>query len=351
MKDLILKISTDSAKTIGLNETILLEAIRTLNKTEISKEELFTELQFLSKNEINKTIASLISKGLIKTQSSYDSFSLISQRDLKERQKQRSNKKIEGTWYPEEGVILQAEEYGIPLTFLESKIDEFIHLHKEKQDSSETWEIKFLRFLIKKWREQETIDYKNKKKSPITKEWYPEIDALEILLKADIPKEFVENQLPEFILYWSEKGQLTDTWNSKFIAHVRRQWAKNNSIIDSNDAPKPIENEWIPNDDFFQVLALTGISKEFAESVRADFILYWKESGQAHVSWNSKFLQHVKYCWQKQNNSPMQTSDELNKRTEESWKIDKSTDQQEDPFLHKDEIKSNLEKLRQKHKI
>ena len=76
------------------------------------------------------------------------------------------------------------------------------------------------------------IHYKNKKKSPITKEWYPEIDALEILLKADIPKKFVENQLPEFILYWSEKGQLTDTWNSKFIAHVRRQWAKNNSIID-----------------------------------------------------------------------------------------------------------------------
>ncbi len=42
MKDLILKISTDSAKTIGLNETILLEAIRTLNKTEISKEELLS---------------------------------------------------------------------------------------------------------------------------------------------------------------------------------------------------------------------------------------------------------------------------------------------------------------------
>ena len=103
--------------------------------------------------------------------------------------------------------------------------------------------------------------------------------------------------------------------------------------------------------DFFQVLALTGISKEFAESVRADFILYWKESGQAHVSWNSKFLQHVKYCWQKQNNSPMQTSDQLNKRTEESWKIEESTGQKEDPFLPKDKIKSNLEKLRQKHKI
>ena len=355
MKDLVLKISTDSAKTIGLNETLIIEAIRRLtkdrNKKEITKVELTKELSFFVEKEINKTIASLISKGLIKTGSTYDAFSLISKEDLSKIQKDRVNRKIENSWYPEEGIILQAEEYGIPENFLKTHIDEFVHLYKEKQESSETWGVKFLRFLIKKWREQETIDYKKKKKTHITNEWYPESEALQILLKAEIPQNFIENQLPEFILYWSEKGELTDTWNSKFIAHIRRQWAKNNHLFDLNDTPKPIDNEWLPNEDFFQVLSLTGISKDFAESVRADFILYWKESGQAHLSWNSKFLQHVKFCWQRQNNSPMEASKDLNKRAQESWKIEEKTEKKKEEFLPKDEIQTNLQKLRQKHKI
>ena len=56
--------------------------------------------------------------------------------------------------------------------------------------------------------------------------------------------------------------------------------------------------------------------KDFANSTIAEFILYWKETGQSHNSWNSKFLQHVKFQWQKYNqNQNAQGQNLMDKRS------------------------------------
>ena len=52
-------------------------------------------------------------------------------------------------------------------------------------------------------------------------------------------------------------------------------------------------SDWSPNSDFFDILEMTDIPKEFAENAKLEFVMYWKESGQSLNSWNSKFLQHV----------------------------------------------------------
>ena len=71
-------------------------------------------------------------------------------------------------------------------------------------------------------------------------------------------------------------------------------------VNEKDDVPFKIDTDWLPNEDFYDVLTLTNIPKEFADSTLSEFILYWKETGQSHNSWNSKFLQHVKFQWQKQ---------------------------------------------------
>ncbi|MDC3320331.1 DnaT-like ssDNA-binding domain-containing protein [Luminiphilus sp.] len=35
------------------------------------------------------------------------------------------------------------------------------------------------------------------------------------------------------------------------------------------------------------------------DSVLNEFIVYWVDSNEVHTSWNAKFLQHVKYQWQR----------------------------------------------------
>ena len=213
-----------------------------------------------------------------------------------------------------------------------------------------SWGIDFLRFVIKKWRKQEISDFKKLKRKSIDQSWQPDKEAIEILSKAGVNEEFIKEEIPEFILYWSEKGEESDTWNSKFIAQVRRQWAKTQHLIDNSELPEPISPNWKPSQDFYEVLALTEIDKAFANSVLSEFILYWRETGQAHNSWNSKFFQHVKYIWEKKLKYP---GKDIDKQIEANWgtKDQKEFSTDIPDKVSKKRIKSKLKQLKDKHQI
>ena len=111
--------------------------------------------------------------------------------------------------------------------------------------------------------------------------------------------DFIEQAIPEFILYWRERGTQPKELNSKFIQHIRIQWAKYTSSLEHSTEPKRISDHWQPTEDVFDILRLSHIDTEFAHSLLPEFIVYWKDSNQAQTSWNSKFIQHVKYHWAK----------------------------------------------------
>jgi hypothetical protein len=87
--------------------------------------------------------------------------------------------------------------------------------------------------------------------------------------------------------------------NSKFIQHIRLQWSRYKNSLACESEPKRISENWKPSSDLFDILNLAHIDANFARSVLPEFILYWRENGGIHRSWNSKFLQHVKYHWAK----------------------------------------------------
>ena len=71
---------------------------------------------------------------------------------------------MEKNWEPDAALIDQASDYGISKSFVLSQLDDFVHLHREKSDTSYSWGVKFLRFVIKKWRSQEISDFKKLKR-------------------------------------------------------------------------------------------------------------------------------------------------------------------------------------------
>ena len=146
-------------------------------------------------------------------------------------------------------------------------------------------------------------------------QWQPSLDALEILTtQAEIPKNFVTDAIPEFILYWQERGDKLNTWNSKFIQHVRLQWKKYHATVESNTDPKPIPANWYPSEDVFDVIRLANIDVGFAQSLVQEFVLYWRDSQQVHTSWNTRFLQHAKRGWAHQLRTDQPASN-LNQRS------------------------------------
>jgi len=132
----------------------------------------------------------------------------------------------------------------------------------------------------------------NKNKNKLTNDWVPSPETKEIISMAEITDKFCDLKLKEFKIYWVERGQRRNNWNLTFIDFIRREWAKENSS--NKGLPYTIDENWFPDDDVFDILNLSEITKDSALKYLREFNLYWKDKGAAFTTWNSKFIDHVK---------------------------------------------------------
>ena len=349
MSDSRISFSKDVASTIGLSEAVLLEVLKESGLKGRNLNELQNLISFWTEKELTEYLKSLLSKGLV-LENKTSSLSSFSVKEIQTVDRRESS--MENSWRPEKELLDQILEYGIPEEFTYAQVEDFKHLNQEKEEKNKSWGIKFLRFVIKQWRQKEATDNQKRKRKPIENNWKPEDEAREILVRSGVDNDFIDKEVPEFVLYWSEKKEESDIWNSKFIAHIRRQWGRFQNVNEKDDLPFKIDSKWLPNEDFYDVLTLTNIPKEFADSTLSEFILYWKETGQSHNSWNSKFLQHVKFQWQKQNqNLSSQGQNLMDKRIESSWNISEPVINKKKDQKVSEQTKLNLQRLREKHQI
>lgn len=131
----------------------------------------------------------------------------------------------------------------------------------------------------------------------ISRDWRPSEDTLEIIKRSGINSSFIEEQLPEFVIYWLEQPKLLVSYNSKFIEHIRMKWAQYNAEINTKKDPHPIADDWTPSDDCHDILQMTGIEDSFIYDHLPEFIMYWKDDGRAFRSWDVKFLEYAKNKW------------------------------------------------------
>ena len=349
MSDSTISFSKDIASTLGLSEAVLLEVLKNSDLEGANLKELQDFLSFWTEEEVLAHLTSLLSKGLV-IENKIGPLSSFSIKEIQANGRKESS--MENSWQPEKELLDQIHEYGIPEEFTYSQVDDFKHLNQEKEEKNKSWGIKFLRFVIKQWRQKEATDNQNKKRKPIETNWKPEDEARDILVRSGIDNGFIDKEIPEFVLYWSERKEESDIWNSKFISHIRRQWGRLQGVNEKDDIPSKIDSKWLPNEDFYDVLTLTDIPKDFADGTIAEFILYWKETGQSHNSWNSKFLQHVKFQWQKYNqNQNAQGQNLMDKRIESSWNISEPVKNHKKDQKVSEQTKLNFKKLREKHQI
>ncbi|UTA47744.1 hypothetical protein L1F30_16510 [Simiduia sp. 21SJ11W-1] len=206
-------------------------------------------------------------------------------------------------WQPGEEVYVQLAQHNIPQQFARAQIPEFVTYWRDQGQAAHSWNAKFIQQVLRKWREQETEFSRREQEIPMTGGWRPSSDAMDVLVRhAGINQCFVEDAIAEFVLYWRERGESSRTWNSKFIQHVRRQWARYQTTLQYDTEPRPMAANWTPSTDVYEVLALANIDLHFAKQQLKEFVIYWRDTHQLHSSWNTKFLQHVKYQWAKRLN-------------------------------------------------
>ena len=202
----------------------------------------------------------------------------------------------------EDLLTLLTMNHTIPRQFALDQLEDFIFYWRERGETNHAWENKFRQHVRAQWRRQEQSEseaFRIKEPTALDNNWRPSLDAFEILERNEVDQDFLEQAIPEFILYWRERGTNPKDLNSKFIQHIRIQWAKYTSAMEHSTEPKRITEQWYPPEDVMDILSLSHIEADFARSLIPEFIIYWRDSNQAHTSWNTKFIQHVKYNWAK----------------------------------------------------
>ncbi|MEC8444535.1 MAG: DnaT-like ssDNA-binding domain-containing protein [Pseudomonadota bacterium] len=216
-------------------------------------------------------------------------------------------------WSPAEETLQRLEQHGIPRAFSCAQLDAFVLQGREQGSNRNDWNTRFFRHVKNQWvytqndasrfrRQEERTAFSPAPKEearPISADWSPSDDARQILQRAGIDPQFISDAVPEFVLYWAERGDAIKTWNSKFIQHVRQQWARYTAAVEHSTVPTRIDSQWTPADDCFDILAMGHIPEDFARALVGEFVLYWRDSNQVHNSWNSRFLQYVKQQWAK----------------------------------------------------
>lgn len=275
--------SKEIAESLGITEAIILDFFQN-NRENFSLSILKDEFRFLDVSQIENSYQKLDNLGL---------FNNISAKD------NPSNPDESMNFYPSEDLVKQACNLGIEEDFLGDQLPSFNLFWKGKDLKPHLKESKFLQYALKNWREKEKIEYQESKKVLIDKNWQPSEDAKSILKGLEIGDSFIENLLPEFILFWKEKRIKSNSWNSTFLNHAKKQWARKNFKLDSDKEDQPMSKDWLPSEDCIKVLEVTNIPVDFIESKIPEFRLYWIDAGEISPNWNNKFINFIKNSWEK----------------------------------------------------
>lgn len=200
-------------------------------------------------------------------------------------------------WRPDREWVEKCRQHNIPEDFIEEMIPGFVMYWRDRGQARFSWGNAFYKHVLRQWRQEQTRRSAQQQEAPMSAEWWPSEEAIQILVNAGVNRAFIEDAVPEFVLYWRERGTPHAAWNSRFIEHIRRQWARYSSAVENDGLPRPIPENWQPSPEVFDILRLAEIDEDYARSKLPEFVLYWRDTQQAHASWNTKFLQFIKYSW------------------------------------------------------
>lgn len=275
--------SKEIAQSLGITEAIILDFFQN-NRESFSLSVVKDEFRFLDVSQIENSYQKLNNLGLFNN--------TYAKEDA-------SNSDETMNFYPSEDLVKQACNLGIEEDFLGDQLPSFNLFWKGKDLKLHLKESKFLQYALKNWREKEKIEYQESKKVLIDNNWQPSEDARSILKGLEISDSFIESLLPEFILFWKEKRIKSNSWNSTFLNHAKKQWARKSYKLDSDKEDEPMPKDWLPSPDCIKVLEVTNIPVDFIESKIPEFRLYWIDAGEISSNWNNKFINFVKISWEK----------------------------------------------------
>jgi len=301
-----LTFSPDLAATIGLEEAILMQYLGPLLAAQsdpwchLGYDALSQHFPFWSREKLKDLLLSLEALGVIVLSGQKESTGIRVATAEAAGQPEKPGPEsprlsTPASWQPPDAVydVLQMN-HGIDRQFAQQQLIDF-----DAGTLEHSRESRFRQHVLVAWRHQQRHHqaFEITTPPPFDQNWQPSLDALEIMTRSGVDEEFIDSVRPEFILYWRERGGPPREVNSKFIGWVRSRWTRFQAGLGHSTEPRPMTPGWQPSEQVFEVLAMSGIEREYALGRLPEFRVFWCDAGELQTSWNSKYLQHVKHQW------------------------------------------------------
>lgn len=232
------RFSLEMAETLGLSGAVLLEYLKSSDKKKLKIEELLSNLSFWDENELMAVLIDLNVRGLINLDTDKKVAGIA---DAEKKSKLATPKKVQRTniqknWEPSDDVIEILVRSGMEESFIKNLIQEFVIYWSERPDVLISYNSKFIEHARLKWAQHNAEIDTKRAPTTIASDWSPSDDCFDIIKMTGIDIAFVEQYLPEFILYWKEDGRAFTSWDIKFLDFIKRKW--NFNVEESSNGHK-----------------------------------------------------------------------------------------------------------------
>ena len=138
----LLSFDEEIASSIGLNEAIILQILKSEKKQNLTQ--LIDKLSFIENKEVHKVLKKLLKLKLIE-ETSRETFCLKSKE--KETISERKQNISEG-YLPSKNIFKEAKSLGVSEDFIRNKLPEFRTYWSDRKDKSFSWDYKFLKLSL-----------------------------------------------------------------------------------------------------------------------------------------------------------------------------------------------------------
>ena len=153
-------------------------------------------------------------------------------------------------------------------------------------------------------------------------DWRPRNEVYALLSQYGVPRDFAEELVPEFVLYWNERGTERHSWGNRFFTHALGAWRKQQASTAVARPQTAMSEAWRPSNAALHILQTRGVSGDLIAQELATFILYWRDRGDVCSTWDSRFIGHVLRAWdnqRKQAPAATQARSLVEDLTDRSW--------------------------------
>ena len=268
------------------------------NRTTISIESfLFNDLPFINSIGIYQSFKKLEYHNYLEFQGNLNTFPWVvsfrgeTQYDnLESNSNNKPTESIEcNAWIPDQNTVRNLRQHGMN----EKNVNSYASIFAKKYFTSNVSEIdpeEFIKFALAKHYNSS----KGKKNiSVIPTDWKPHESVIKQLADTGIPRWWIMQETPKFVLFWSESKTVRSSWVATFIVYVKVEWDRYINNYDETTNYRALPTDWIPSDITVKDIMKEGIAESTIQKCIPLFRIYAREFIGTARNWGYQFIRYV----------------------------------------------------------